>query len=45
LIELISSPEKCAEFGEKGNKLVQERYNWQAVGAAMRESIFAILNS
>ncbi len=45
LIELISSPGKCAEFGEKGNKLVQERYNWQAVGAAMREHIFTNLNS
>ena len=40
LNELISSAEKCKLFGERGNALVRERYNWETVGAAMRKHIF-----
>ncbi|MBC8507075.1 MAG: glycosyltransferase family 4 protein [Anaerolineales bacterium] len=43
LLWLISSPEKCKLFGERGKALVDDRYNWEAVGVAMRENISFII--
>jgi glycosyltransferase involved in cell wall biosynthesis len=39
LITLISDPEKCRAFGEKGYQLVQGNYSWVAIGRLMKEHI------
>ncbi|MBE7533771.1 MAG: glycosyltransferase family 4 protein [Chloroflexi bacterium] len=43
LIELLADPVKCQAFGEQGFHLVQENYNWEAVGQRMKEQILATL--
>lgn len=43
LIQLLDDPAKCRAFGENGCRLVQERYNWEAVGRRMKEQITATL--
>jgi glycosyltransferase involved in cell wall biosynthesis len=39
LVDLIRNPEKCRVMGEKGRRLVLERYTWESVGAAIRHGI------
>jgi glycosyltransferase involved in cell wall biosynthesis len=39
LSQLLSDPERCRQFGLRGRELVRSRYNWNATGAALRESI------
>lgn len=39
LCDLLSNPHKRRLFGERGCELVRTRYNWDATGAAIRESI------
>ncbi len=39
LTALVGNPERCRAFGEAGYKLVSARYNWEAVGALVRENI------
>ncbi|MCL4267299.1 MAG: glycosyltransferase family 4 protein [Anaerolineae bacterium] len=43
LIQLLDDPAKCRAFGEQGSRLVQENYNWEAVGRRMKEQITATL--
>lgn len=39
LIELLSSPTKCKEFGEAGYKIIKDRYTWENTGNKLREEI------
>lgn len=39
LCDLVGDPEKCRAFGENGYRLTKERYNWDEVGARMRQHI------
>ena len=39
LIELLSDPEKCRLFGQRGLKLAVERYDWAQVGQRLRKYI------
>jgi glycosyltransferase involved in cell wall biosynthesis len=39
LIELLSDPEKCRRFGKRSHALWKTRYNWENVGAIMRDTI------
>lgn len=39
LLALLADPAKCKRFGERGQRLAFKRYNWQNVGAIMREHI------
>lgn len=32
LDELLSNPALCSKFGEKGEKLISEKYNWDKIG-------------
>jgi glycosyltransferase involved in cell wall biosynthesis len=43
LITLISDPEKSRAFGQKGNKLAQDNYSWDAVGRLMKDHILHIV--
>jgi len=48
LIELLSSPTKCKEFGEAGFNLVKDRYTWESTGKRLHEEItqhLATINS
>jgi glycosyltransferase involved in cell wall biosynthesis len=44
LSTLISDPEKCRSFGEKGYQLAQRRYTWKAVGKRMHKHIMDVLS-
>ena len=39
LIELLSSPTKCKEFGEAGFNLIKDRYTWESTGKRLHEEI------
>ena len=39
LSDLVGDPEKCRTYGENGYRLMEERYNWDKVGARMRQHI------
>jgi glycosyltransferase involved in cell wall biosynthesis len=39
LIETISSPERCQEFGAYGHQVFWNTYTWQKTGIKLRESI------
>ena len=41
LIELISNPDKCRRFGERGYQNIKNNYTWDAVGTRLREEITA----
>ena len=41
LIDLLNDPDKCRRFGERGFRLAQDVYNWDRVGASMREHILS----
>ena len=43
LMELLASPEKCAQFGEAGHRHALENYTWERVGQRMRERILPVL--
>jgi glycosyltransferase involved in cell wall biosynthesis len=43
LSKLLDSPEKCREFGERGRRLAETRYNWKSVGTALRTQIMPLL--
>ena len=43
LIDLLSDPEKCRQFGELGQKVVKATYTWTAVGHRIRDEIMAEL--
>ncbi len=40
---LLDDPERCRQFGAVGYRLVQSRYNWDAVGDKIRENILAVM--
>jgi glycosyltransferase involved in cell wall biosynthesis len=44
LITLISDPEKCRAFGEKGYQLAQDTYSWDAIGKLMKKHISKIVS-
>jgi len=43
LIELLLDPDTCRRYGERGYRLVQERYNWDAVGTRIRHEVGRVL--
>ena len=45
LIELLSSPTKCKEFGEAGFNLIKDRYTWESTGKRLHEEITQHLTS
>jgi glycosyltransferase involved in cell wall biosynthesis len=45
LLELLTDPEKCRQFGERGYEIVSRRYSWNEVGRRLEEGIRACLES
>ncbi len=43
LLRLLDNPALCRQFGERGRQLALERYNWDAVGVAIRRHVLAAL--
>jgi glycosyltransferase involved in cell wall biosynthesis len=43
LIDLLSSPEKCAAFGAVSKKICIDRYNWEMVGKKIRQAVLPFL--
>lgn len=43
LIELLTDPERCRRYGDRGAQLVSENYSWDAVGEKIRDGIHAVL--
>lgn len=39
IIDLLSSPDKCIEYGLNGHKLLVDTYNWQCVGEKIKRYI------
>lgn len=44
LIELISNPNKCKTFGEKGYYSTRERYTWEKTGQRIKKNINTFLD-
>jgi glycosyltransferase involved in cell wall biosynthesis len=44
LIDLLNDAEKRRRYGERSYQLSRERYNWEKVGQAVRESILSDLD-
>jgi glycosyltransferase involved in cell wall biosynthesis len=45
LLELLSDPAKCREFGEYGRKVVSEIYSWDEVGRKLHQGVEAVLQN
>jgi glycosyltransferase involved in cell wall biosynthesis len=43
LTELLADPGKCARLGRRGRELVLRHYNWERVGARMKDRIEQVL--
>jgi glycosyltransferase involved in cell wall biosynthesis len=43
LIELLSDPPRCRQWGDAGHRLAQDRYTWSGVGARLRSAILPCL--
>lgn len=44
LIDLLGNPEKGRRFGEKGYRLVKERYSWEKVGQLIKQNIVPLID-
>ncbi len=44
LIDLISNPEKCRDFGKKGAEIINSRYSWDKVGIALKKNIGPLIS-
>jgi glycosyltransferase involved in cell wall biosynthesis len=45
LIDLLGNPKKCQAFGERGYRIVAEKYSWEKVGARLKENIETAINN
>lgn len=43
LVKLLSSPERCMQFGKNGKTLADKDYNWNSVGMKIRKQILEYL--
>jgi glycosyltransferase involved in cell wall biosynthesis len=39
VIDLLRSPQRCRELGTEGRRLVEEMYDWQAIGARLESAL------
>lgn len=43
MIQLLTNPERCRQFGQRGHELVSKKYTWEHVGDRIRQHISAAL--
>ena len=44
LIELVGNPEKCRTLGQKGRRLILEKFTWEKVGAEIAKNMLATIS-
>jgi len=45
LIDLLDDPQKCRRFGQRALETAQTKYNWDRVGATIREHVLSVMGN